>query len=203
MTSWGPRRIIAAGDRVSGIELVRCESVFDEQGNFSPTFGDEMTTISADQVILSIGQTADLSFAGDGVPIAIDRSLVVVTDEMGRTDIEGLFAGGEIATGPGDLIAAIGEGRQVASGIDAFLGGDAVIEGPPAEPVAAEEYDGSREKGFADRVRIDPATLPLEQRREGFAEVTGCLDQAGAVEEAGRCLDCDLEGDPLRLIQSH
>jgi NADPH-dependent glutamate synthase beta subunit-like oxidoreductase len=203
MTSWGPRRILAEEGRVSAIELVRCESVFDEQGTFNPTFGDERTTIPADQVILSIGQTADLSFAGDRTPVAIDRSLVVVTDEAGRTDIDDLFVGGEIATGPGDLIAAIGEGRKVAAGIDAFLGGDGVIDGPPPDPVAAQDYDGSREKGFADRVRIDPAVLPLEERRKGFAEVTGCLDRTNAVEEAGRCLDCDLEGDPLKLIQPH
>ena len=64
--------------------------------------------------------------------------------------------GGEIATGPGDLIAAISEGRKVAVGIDLFLGGDGVIDGPPADPVAAQDYDGTREKGFADRTRSDP-----------------------------------------------
>ena len=96
------------------------------------------------------------------------------------------------------LIDAVAQGKRVAAAIDAFLGGDGIVE--EAGPGREEVYDGSRESGFADRVRLDPPVLPVAERRGVFREVELCFDDASAVEEARRCLDCDLENDPLRLI---
>jgi len=188
--SWGPARIREADGRVTGIDLVRCTSVFDDGGAFAPTFGDETESLEADQVILAIGQAADLAFAGD---VETGRGLISARGDSGTTNLEGVFAGGEIATGPGALITAIAEGKKVAAAIDRHLGGDGNVVSTWAERPAADGYDGTREKGFADRRRCALPVLPVDARRGDFGEVYLCLAADDAVAEAARCLSCDLE----------
>jgi len=48
LNSWGPHRITGSNGAVTGIELVQCISVFDEEGNFSPEFNDTMKNIKND-----------------------------------------------------------------------------------------------------------------------------------------------------------
>jgi len=65
-TSWGPTRIISHEGSVTGVEFVRCVSVFDEEGRFNPSF-DETTTqvVETDNVLISIGQAPDPSFLSE------------------------------------------------------------------------------------------------------------------------------------------
>ena len=63
--SWGPREIRPDGNVI----FRRCTRVFDEKGRFSPAYDDSQTReFEADQVILAIGQAADLSFLDQGLP---------------------------------------------------------------------------------------------------------------------------------------
>ena len=67
LTSWGPQRVLTTRGKVSGMELVRCTSVFDVGGRFNPSFDTDTTmTVDADCVLLAIGQVPDLRFA-DGL----------------------------------------------------------------------------------------------------------------------------------------
>ena len=63
--SWGPEKIRANDNKVGGIDLVRCTSVFDDEGNFCPCFDDTKKSIAADQVILAIGQASETAFCQD------------------------------------------------------------------------------------------------------------------------------------------
>ncbi|MBI4880313.1 MAG: FAD-dependent oxidoreductase [Planctomycetes bacterium] len=192
MTSFGPARVLGEGGRVSGIELVRCLSVFDDEGRFSPRCGDERECVAAGEVILAIGQASDLSFLAQGSGPTIAGGLVAADPETCQTGVPGLFAGGEIATGPGALIDAIAQGKRAAAAIDRYLGGDGALGRVP-ERSAADGYDGGRERGFADLKRAELPVLPLAVRRPGFAEVSLCLGAEAAEGEARRCLQCDLE----------
>ena len=59
---WGPKKIVGENGMVTGLQVRRCVSVFDENGRFNPAFSDEEKVIACDSVILAIGQQADLSF---------------------------------------------------------------------------------------------------------------------------------------------
>ena len=61
--STGPKRALGVNGKVVGLETIRCESVFDAEGRFNPRFqaGSE-SQITTDSIILSVGQTSDLSF---------------------------------------------------------------------------------------------------------------------------------------------
>ncbi len=118
--------------------------------------------------------------------------LIAVDPSTGHTSRQGVFAGGEIASGPGALIEAIADGKRVAAAMDAFLGGDGLLVRPwTARP--AGSYEGTRAQGFADQDRVELPVLPISERCPGFAEVDHCLADEAAAREAGRCLHCDLE----------
>ncbi len=197
MPAWGPGRIIADGGKVSGVKLVQCASVFDEEGNFCPAFGEATETVDADQVILAVGQSADLSFA-KGADLKVERGLILIDEETMATGLPGVYAGGDVGKGPGAVIDAIAAGRKAACAIDRFLGGTGDIDETLAEREDTSSYDGKRERGFADRVRAELPKLPLDERHRGFDEVDLRFSDEQAVQEASRCLQCDLE---LRLVR--
>jgi NADPH-dependent glutamate synthase beta subunit-like oxidoreductase len=199
--SWGPRRIIGSDGKVSGLELVRCTSVFDAQGKFCPYFDDATRTIAADQVILAIGQASetafcqDFCFLDDQKDLPVQGGLIAVDAATQQTAARGVFAGGDATTGPATVIQAIAAGRRAAISIHRYLGGDGVIECGKwkAEGGYGQPYDGKREKGFAELMRIALPSLPLSMRRAGFDEVEmGCEEQQMSAE-VHRCLQCDLE----------
>ena len=200
MPSWGPDRIMGDNERVSGIELVRCASVFDDEGNFCPAFGNTRKILEADQVILAIGQTSDLSFIEDKGYLRVEKDLIIVDPETQETDMSGVYAGGDVSEGPGSIIDAIAAGKRAASSIDKFLGGNGIVSkfvmrdseraiGTPG----LEDYDGKREKGFAELKRVEIPTLSLSERHSGFKEVDLSFNDDQAINEANRCLQCDLE----------
>jgi glutamate synthase (NADPH/NADH) small chain len=123
--SYGPKEITYAGEQVTGADFVRCVSVFDEQGRFSPKFDEsERIHVEADMVIESIGQGADLSY----IPEELKESLAFTPrgrleiSDYGQTSVPWLFAGGDIVRGP-DAINGIADGHRAAQGIDAYLSG--------------------------------------------------------------------------------
>jgi NADH-quinone oxidoreductase subunit F len=124
--SWGPRQIIHKDGRVSGIEFVKCISVFDEEGRFNPIFDDEFTqAVETHNIIISIGQAPDMSFlTKDG---QLERALwgaLVVDENTLSTNIPGIFAGGDFTTGPTYVIRAIASGRRAAIAIERYLQGE-------------------------------------------------------------------------------
>ena len=202
MPSWGPHRIIGDNGKIKAVELVTCTCVFDEKGAFCPAFGEAKETVEADQVILAIGQAADLSFlSGDG-QIKCERGLITVNPETQETGMTGVFAGGDAGKGPGAIIDAIAAGRRAATAIEKFLGGDGAISERYADKADTGAYAGARDRGFADLVRGTAPHLTLEERKSNFKEVDLCFSDEQAVSEAKRCLQCDLEIKLAKAMRS-
>ena len=113
MPSFGPRRIIKNKGRLAGMEFVSCTSVFDEAGQFNPSFDDSVKkTVEADQIILAIGQATDLSYADD--KLETSRGLIVINEQTRATSQDGVYAGGDVTSGPASVIHAIAAGRKTA-----------------------------------------------------------------------------------------
>ena len=122
LPSWGPHRILETHGKVTGMELVRCTSVFDGEGRFHPSFDPEQKqTVKADDIILAIGQAAELEYAGD--TLKTQRGLIAADQESLETSIEGVFAGGDAVYGTASVIHAIASGRKAATAIDNYLSG--------------------------------------------------------------------------------
>jgi ferredoxin len=110
----------------------------------------------------------------------IDRSTL-------RTSDPRVWAGGDLAFGPRNLIDAIADGRKAAAGIHQELTGEA----PPSMRIEISERIGFRrlDSDYDAFTRIDVPMTPTD-RRVGFAEVEVGYDEQGAVMEARRCLRC-------------
>jgi len=200
--SWGPAKIIENDGKVAGIELVRCTSVFDDDGKFCPYFDDTKKHVETDQVILAIGQAGETAFCQDFCFLDDQRSLplkdglITIDKSSQETEMKGVFAGGDAANGPATVIEAIAAGRRAAISIDIYLGGDGTIDLGITHAKCGNgqpDYNGRRAPGFAELERVDVPSLPLSERHAGFSEVELCCSDEQIKAEIRRCLQCDLE----------
>jgi formate dehydrogenase (NADP+) beta subunit len=202
VTRFGAKRFLGGG-RLQSIELRRVTSVFNAEGRFAPSYDDaDLMTIEADACILAIGQKPDLSFltAADGVALAPSGTIRVDPETL-ATSAPGIFAGGDVAFGPRNLIEAVANGKRAAHAIHQYLSHAAARIETTVEidPVPTPIYRMAA--GFEVFDRQTPPTLDVG-RRTGIAEVEVGYDEDGARTQAARCLVCHVQTiyDPERCV---
>ncbi len=152
-----------------------------------PIKGSEFN-LELDTLIAAIGQTTDIP-AGFGLKLNKNSTIEVNPDTL-ETSRPGVFAGGDVVLGPASVIQSIAQGREAAKSIDKFLGGDGVID----EELAPEETDlKPPEAGEEEKKRPAMALKSPEERKRSFVQVEQGYTVEQAIEEAKRCLRCDLE----------
>jgi NADPH-dependent glutamate synthase beta subunit-like oxidoreductase len=187
LPGWGPHRVLALNGAVTGMELMRCISVFDEEGRFCPSFDpSEKHTVEADEIILAIGQSADLTFVDKS--LKRERDLIAVDRETTATNRDGVFAGGDVTSGPASVIEAIAAGRTAAQAIDSYLGGGASRAASGRRATAAELL----QMGSDSQSKTARAEAPLRPVAERCIDIEdrAALDQSAIVTEAQRCSNC-------------
>lgn len=188
-TSWGPRRVSGIDGEAKSIELVRCTSVFDENGRFSPRYdAAQLKEIDVDHVIFAIGQAPDATFI-DVADIGTEHDMVQADGDL-MTGMKGVFVCGEAHQAPGSVIDAVAGGRKVASSIDRYLGGNGDIYFELCEKKPPVTNVGKRE-GFAYEKRAEMPVLTIAER-DDFSLVELGFGGDAARKEAARCLQCDL-----------
>jgi NADPH-dependent glutamate synthase beta subunit-like oxidoreductase len=186
---WGPKRILASGGAVTGIELQRCLACYDQDGQFRPVYDEKnIKTVDADMVITAIGEVPDLSFLSGILPV--DKGLIKVDPVTLETDIEGVFAGGDCVTGAATVIQAMAAGRKAAKSIDKYLRGEPLNISREGEAVYESRLLVDT-WGTPQEARPSVPVLPLEKRHGNFKEVVLGLTREEAIKEAKRCLGCD------------
>src|SRR6266508_3641758 len=126
VTRRGPMEFLG-GARLEAVALRRVVSVFDADGRFAPSYDDsDVEMIGADACILAIGQRADLEFLepSDGVATTPGGSIRVDPATL-ATSAPGVFAGGDVAFGPRNLIEAVANGKRAARSIHSHLSREA------------------------------------------------------------------------------
>ena len=196
-TEASPSKITQKEGRVTGIEFTRCVCVFDDEGCFNPTCDlDDTRFVEADNVIISIGQAADMSFldADSQLERELWGTLVVDTNTL-ATNVPGVFAGGDFTTGPTFVIRAIASGRRAAIAINKYLTGDDSPVYIPDEKSARHTRTGLalEEESTEDKPRIEVEFEDARIRIKDFREVEKGFTEEQGRREAVRCLRCDLE----------
>jgi ferredoxin len=185
----GPHRFVGDEGRVTGLETIDVQAVFDEEGRFNPTFvADTEAVLPADSVILAVGQAADLGVLA-GIDLALSRGGVQVDPVTLQTSHPRIWAGGDVAHGPRNLIDAIADGQRAAAAIHAsFATGDRHDNGVEVE-VRRRATFRRLSTGYD---AIERQTIPAtpSERRVGFAEVEVGYDAEEATLEGLRCLRC-------------
>lgn len=189
MPSWGPNKVLESGGKIRGIELIRCTSVFDKEGCFAPTFDNTVKKrLEADQIIMAISRKADLSLIDPEWSLKIDRDLIVVDPKTQTTNISGVFAGGEVTSGPATVIEAITAGKRAAVGIDLYLRGERTkAENKVMKSIKSFMKFNSEFLKIIRRAKIKK--LPKSERSLDAEDVLG-LSLSEIEIEANRCFNC-------------
>jgi NADPH-dependent glutamate synthase beta subunit-like oxidoreductase/NAD-dependent dihydropyrimidine dehydrogenase PreA subunit len=190
-TRFGPKRVIGKDGKVTGIELIRCSRVFDENRRFNPQFieGSE-ETVDCDTVVLAIGQAADLSWIGPEDNLKVTPRGTLQTDpETLATSRPDVFAGGDLAFGPRIIITAVAEGQRAGRSIAKYLTGRLPEVRRKARMTAYPTDNYRMPPDYEKLPRLLPPTLSLD-RRIGIAEVEQAYPEPAAVVQGLRCLKC-------------
>ena len=191
-----PVKIDAKNGRLADIKCVRNRlGDVDSTGRRKPVPipGTEFT-IALDTLIVAIGERPDSDCLA---------SMGLELDKGGRLRVEGrtlaanrkgVFAGGDLVTGPNTVVDAIAAGRKAAKVIDHYLRGEELVEPPKVKlPAVFIEPASLSDEELEDAARAEPATLSAKSRKQSSAEVELALSAEQARQEARRCLRCDLE----------
>lgn len=193
ITRRGPKQFIGT-DRLQAVELRGVQSVFDINGRFAPTYDDALIDVlQADACILAIGQKADLSFLGDADHVELTSGGTIKIDPRTlATTAPGVYAGGDVAFGPRNLIDAVANGKRAARSIHEYLTNhQARLESHlEIETLLTSRYRMSA--GFERLDREAPPTLDIG-RRTGITEVEVGYDAEAAKRQAERCLVCHVQ----------
>jgi NADH-quinone oxidoreductase subunit F len=192
-----PFEILGRDGKAAG---VRCRTMrlgeFDRTGRrkADDPGGDDFV-IKADQVIAAVSQASEIKdYIGDSALELNPGGWIKANPLTGGTSENGVFAAGDIVSGPWSVIEAVSAGEKAAVGIDNYLTG--------------ESHDFWRQDKASDIYfdpDADPAPYPrekqpliaVERRKNNFDEVELPWSEAVAVRQAKRCLRCDY-GKALR-----
>ncbi len=94
----------------------------DESGRRRPVpiEGSEFE-MGIDTVVVAVGTGPNPLLLKTIKGLALNRKGYIETDEKGQTNMEDIFAGGDIVTGSATVIAAMGAGKQAAREIDKYI----------------------------------------------------------------------------------
>lgn len=157
----------------------------DGQGRPQPT--GRFETLTADAVVLALGQQTDSGFLRKtpGIQFKPDGAVIVAPNMM--TGHPGIFAGGDMASSERSVTSAVGQGKKAARHIDAWLRGKE-HDRPAKHQIVS--FDMLHLPIYSDAEQSVQQVAPVAARMTGFAEVVAGLSEDEASYEAKRCLSC-------------
>ncbi|MBM2839923.1 MAG: 4Fe-4S ferredoxin iron-sulfur binding domain protein, partial [Bacteroidetes bacterium] len=175
----GPKRFFGENGKLKGVEFIGVKRTYDEDGRFNPVYDPEYSErFEADSIVLAIGQQADLSFIKptDGIELSPAR-FVKINPETLATTASGVYACGDVAFGPRNIIDAVANGKKAALSIDEYLRGEKpeTYYNLSIEKIPTRRF--TRHEDYEQLEREAPPTIDLN-RRTGISEV-----ESGYTEE--------------------
>lgn len=180
---------------VTGVSFMNVKSfTFDENRRavIEKEEGSEHTIV-CDTVIFAVGQRTAIS-AEAGLALGRGNSIALTAPGSAETSAAGVFACGDAVYGTKTVIQAIASGREAASEIDRYLGGDGDISEVLAPVEKGAAYIGHVD-GFCSLKRSEAGVIGPQERKSSFATVNTGLPDTAVCGEAARCLQCDLRFD--------
>ena len=190
--------IIGTKDKLEGLRYAKINSFkFGPNGLEVDIVPDTEDVCKGDYIIFAMSQKTDLT---DAFGLELNRfGYPVMKDAKSHaTAAEGIFAAGDCITGTKSVILGVQGGREAASEVDRYLGGDGDIDEVLYERPAKNPNIGHR-VGFNKIPREELGVAPLEQRARTFEPVEYGFTDTQAACESERCLQCDLRCDLKRV----
>ena len=155
-----------------------------------PVGTGEFETMKVSAVISAIGQKIDLSGI-EGINTGAKGTVLV--DEYGRTNVEDVFAGGDLVTGPKFAIDAIAAGKEASISIHRY------VHPGQTQDLGRDHRDykpldvatlGINAVGFDNAPRQKAAGASAKEAKKSFKDLRGTLTEEQIKKEAARCLGC-------------
>ncbi len=194
-----PTRVITEDGKVRGIECQQMKlGEYDASGRAKPVpIPGSEHVLEVDTIIPEIGYVPELTCLKGESGFSMNKNGTLAVDPMTlETSVAGVFAGGDVVSGPSTIVEAMAGGYVAAESIDMYLKGqdlsrDRVYRAQRRADVVYSETDA--EEAGAEKERYQMPYLGVGYRVRGFSEVNLGFDEKTAVCEAKRCLRCDLE----------
>jgi len=199
-----PTKVMSSNGKIEAVECINMElGDVDASGRRRPVpiEGSEFN-VDVDTLILAISQEPDVSLLdGNKLNVSKWNTLEVDPDTL-LTNVEGIFAGGDVITGPNTVTEAMAHGKVAAQMIDKYIRGEKLerkyeVTRPAlqVDPIklSEEEVKNLKKPGMS--------SAPVAQRIENFEEVELGYKEAEAIIEAKRCLRCDLEKGEDEVVE--
>ena len=182
-----PVRILGKDGSVTGLECVHMMlGDVDASGRRKPVpMPDSEHVIECNAVIMAIGQSIALDFISESATLT-NRGALSVSDSL-KTNIPGVFGGGDCVTGPSSVIDAIASGAKAAESIDAYLKGN---QENLLEPDYFEKIWLTEDTEVDLKVRHSPRYLSPNTRVTNFDEIESSFTREEGIAESLRCLHC-------------
>jgi NADPH-dependent glutamate synthase beta subunit-like oxidoreductase len=192
-TGLAPVEVISRDGVVIGL---RCSTTrpADAEGDraaaWEPIPGSE-NDLAATTILVSVGEEPDPSILPEGAGIEVSGWAGIVADPGTlATGRAGVFAGGDVVSGPKTIIDAVASGRRAAASIHEYLAG--VPDGERAILETVRYPTAPEPRLSLDLATRPRAHAPLPMIQPGsFAATQVGFDEATAQREAARCFRCD------------
>jgi NADH-quinone oxidoreductase subunit F len=193
-----PVRVRTKEGKVVGVECQRMKlGELDASGRPKPVPipGSEFQ-VPAETLILALSERAYTPYLrdSDGLSLSAEWGTIVVDPATMATTRPGVFAGGDVVSGPSSVVEAIAAGKIAAQCIEDYLEDRPLTRARnltrpsryvPSVMLKEEEVEKAKRP-------VMPHLPPLK-RKYLHAEVELGFSREVAVQEARRCLRCDLE----------
>jgi NADH-quinone oxidoreductase subunit F len=194
-----PVAVLSKGKKLTGMRFLRNElGARDASGRRKPVpvKGSEFD-VALDTLIVAISEEPE-STGLDGIGRS-SWGTVEINPESFTTGRAGVFAGGDVVSGPNTVIAAIAAGKQTAVMIDRYVSGKLMKVLPKVKlPSVYVEPVTEVDEETGEVYRLEVPLLPVPERKKCFAEVELCPTEQQALAEARRCSRCDLDFTQVR-----
>jgi NADPH-dependent glutamate synthase beta subunit-like oxidoreductase len=195
-----PKAFTHEGGRLTGMTFECVRPEHDAEGNrkLVPT-GEPDEFMPADDVLVAVGQENAFPWIERDAGIAFNRhGLPVLNDVTLQSTNPLVFFGGDAAFGPKNIIWAVAHGHQAAISIDLMLRGEDVAARPADDVTLISQKMGIHQWSYDNAVSIDlrfkvPHVEKVKALADIKAEVELGFDPELALQEARRCLNCDVQ----------
>ncbi len=187
-----PISILESGGRVNGIRCIKMKlGKPDDSGRRRPVpITDSEFDVEIDNVIVAIGQEINSQDYFSGLEYN-QWGYLQVNPLTLQTSVKGVYAGGDVVSGPSTVVKAVAFGRKAAKSIDYSLRGISLSEAQPEHTPMIARIEADKISSQEGERAIMP-TLDFANRAGSFEEVELGFDEASIAEETKRCLCCSV-----------
>jgi len=198
-----PTKILGKEGKVVGMQCLKMRlGEPDSSGRRRPIpIPNSEFIMKVDAVIPAISQFPDTKFLLDETSKITSQNIeltrrgtLVVNENTMQTNIEKIFAGGDVTRGPATVIECVADAYTAAHSMNQFLSGKEIVpvkdmfNSKKAESV--KDIDPREYEKYEKKPRLKSGTADIETRIKSFEEVERIFTEKEVFDETGRCLEC-------------